>query len=582
MPGSDSIPNANLANLAGRDPLGRELVSAAEAGGARKGRKVGLFYYLWHGQHGTQGPYDISKMEAADPDVMDKPDSPLWPDPSHSPMLHWGEPLFGYYRSTDEWVLRRHVQMFVDAGIDVLYFDATNGYHYRETTEKLLAILQEFHDRGFPAPKFCYYMAPARRGCGTSNVLDVWDNYYSKGRFSDLYFLWDGKPLLIAHPDRPYRQEILDFFTWRRPTWGCPDTPETWYWAGMPAPNVARDSSGKPEMLAVTVASPHIAMDAPPCGEWKPGQVAGCGEGRWGAPVQGRSWHDGARDTRPGATRHGFFFQRQIDWALAPERADVPLAFICQWNEWLVPFLTRKTNTLYAMPHWINLQDEYNEEFSRDIEPMRGGYGDAYYLQMMNFVRRWKGLQEPEKATRFHPPLSAADPGWDAVSPLYREPGAGGAPRNHPGYDACGVYANDTAVNEFAALRVAVGEDGKLRFFAETAKPVRLMDDRSMNLLLRVPGRPADKMGYTHRLAPTDDGFECVGNRTVHSVRAEALGIDISQPFSLEFKWSDNRQADDPMDFYENGDAAPRGRLNWLFIFEPQSAVPAGAAGEAD
>ena len=100
-----AVECANLANYAGRDHLGRELVSAAETGG-EKGRQVGLFYYLWHGQHGTQGPYDISKMEAIDPKVMEKPDSPLWPDPSHSPMLHWGEPLFGYYLSTDEWVLR--------------------------------------------------------------------------------------------------------------------------------------------------------------------------------------------------------------------------------------------------------------------------------------------------------------------------------------------------------------------------------------------------------------------------------------------------------------------------------------------
>ena len=249
-----SVLRANLANYAGRDHLGRELVSAAETGG-EKGRQVGLFYYLWHGQHGTQGPYDISKMEAIDPKVMEKPDSPLWPDPSRTPMLHWGEPLFGYYLSTDEWVLRRHVQMFIDAGIDVLYFDTTNGYHYREVTEKLFAILQEFHDKGYKAPKFFYYMAPARRGCGTSNVRDVWDNYYSKGRFRDLWFEWNGKPLIVTHPDRPYPQALQDCFTFRRPTWGTPSVPDTWYWAGMPKQNVAVSSrwtrraagSGSPE-----------------------------------------------------------------------------------------------------------------------------------------------------------------------------------------------------------------------------------------------------------------------------------------------------------------------------------------------
>lgn len=36
--------------------------------------------------------------------------------------------------------------------------------------------------------------------------------------------------------------------------------------------------------------------------------------------------------------------------------------------------------------------------------------------------------------------------------------------------------------------------------------------------------------------------------------------------FRLEFKWSDNMQNADIMDFYENGDAAPRGRMNYIFI----------------
>lgn len=43
----------------------------------------------------------------------------------------------------------------------------------------------------------------------------------------------------------------------------------------------------------------------------------------------------------------------------------------------------------------------------------------------------------------------------------------------------------------------------------------------------------------------------------------------ISKPIPTEFKWFDNRQSDDPMDFNVNGDAAPRGRLNWRIDFDP-------------
>lgn len=42
----------------------------------------------------------------------------------------WGEPLYGYYNSLDPWVIRRHVELFISAGIDCLVFDATNAHCY--------------------------------------------------------------------------------------------------------------------------------------------------------------------------------------------------------------------------------------------------------------------------------------------------------------------------------------------------------------------------------------------------------------------------------------------------------------------
>ena len=94
--GAASVEKANRANLTGTDHLGRRLVSYEEAGPEKRGREIGLFYYLWHGAHGTEGPYDITKIEAADPEALSHPDSTLWPNPSFPPMFHWGEPLWGY------------------------------------------------------------------------------------------------------------------------------------------------------------------------------------------------------------------------------------------------------------------------------------------------------------------------------------------------------------------------------------------------------------------------------------------------------------------------------------------------------
>ena len=393
MPLANSI-YANSSNLCAVDHLGRKLPSWQEVRAKQPGKIVALFYYLWLGYHGTQGPYDISKILAADPDAMQHPNSPLWPPAEHTPLMHWGEPLFGYYISQDEWVLRRHVQMFIDAGIDVLFFDVTNGFTYRKAYLKLFEILREYRAQGFAAPKVAFYTAPAIRGCGTGNLMDLWEQLYEPRLYSELYFYWKGKPLIICPSMRSLPDEIRTFFTWRSPTWNEPQAPNTWAWEGNPQ-KVAVDEHGNPEEIAVNVC--RVACD--PDFE-HPEQFSGMGSAAFGVPVMGRSWHHGAKDLRENASHYGFLFQEQAEIAL---QADPPVAFLCQWNEWLVPFLTQKTNTLYGMPQWIRLQDEFNEEYSRDLEPMRGGYQDAYYLQMIAFIRRFKGMENQQRLLRFIP-----------------------------------------------------------------------------------------------------------------------------------------------------------------------------------
>jgi hypothetical protein len=39
----------------------------------------------------------------------------------------------------------------------------------------------------------------------------------------------------------------------------------------------------------------------------------------------------------------------------------------------------------------------------------------------------------------------------------------------------------------------------------------------------------------------------------------------LTNTLDFEFKWTDNMQAEDPMDWYINGDAAPGGRFNYVY-----------------
>lgn len=96
----------------GVDDLGRTLAGSSEVGETKQDRQVGIFYFLWMGEHGTGGPYDNSAIVEASPDAIESESN--WLKAGGGPVgAHhfWGEPLFGYYLASDEWVMRKHLQV---------------------------------------------------------------------------------------------------------------------------------------------------------------------------------------------------------------------------------------------------------------------------------------------------------------------------------------------------------------------------------------------------------------------------------------------------------------------------------------
>ena len=177
------------------DGLGRSLPTRAEAGAPRKEKLVGIFYFLWLGQHGDAGPYDITKILAADPDAMSKPDSSLW-GALYAPH-HWGESIFGYYISDDEGVLAKHAQMLSDAGVDAVIFDVTNQLTYPRSWQALCRVWGNIRRRGGRTPQIvflCPFWKPGKV------VAELYHDLYGPGLHSDLWFRWEGKPLILADP----------------------------------------------------------------------------------------------------------------------------------------------------------------------------------------------------------------------------------------------------------------------------------------------------------------------------------------------------------------------------------------------
>ncbi len=84
-------------SLAATDALGRRVVSAGESE-----KKVGIFYFLWNGEHSRGGPYDVTKIMAKDPLAYTSVER--WEAAGGGPYAvwhHWSEPLFGYYFQSD-------------------------------------------------------------------------------------------------------------------------------------------------------------------------------------------------------------------------------------------------------------------------------------------------------------------------------------------------------------------------------------------------------------------------------------------------------------------------------------------------
>ena len=211
------------------DALGRSLPTPAKVGPLKAGRFVGIFYFLTHSEgprHGhPEEPLNVANIFAQDPGALNKPDSPLWGHIGES--HYWGEPLYGYYHSADPWVLRRHAQLLADAGIDVLIFDTTNAVSYPEVYFELLKTFQDVRQAGGRTPQIAF-MVNTKTG---ETAEEIYHALYERGLYRDLWFNWNGKPLMICDPDEA-SDELKAFFTLRAAHWpfSLTNTPYAWHW----------------------------------------------------------------------------------------------------------------------------------------------------------------------------------------------------------------------------------------------------------------------------------------------------------------------------------------------------------------
>ena len=547
-------------NLYAYDSLGRTVEPVS---GLNDEKSVGIFYMLWAGQHGiTDRPYDITKLLEENPqalwDTNGNADSPLT-------ALHWwGEPLYGYYNMQDEWVVRRHMEMLTYAGIDYLGFDVTNIETYDDVWLIILTVLQEMADDGIDIPKVVFYTHTTASGTSWNKVVHFYDMIYSQNRFPDTWYMPNGKPVIItvkAELERN-RPDVAEFFEIRSSQWPGAAPQEN----GVPWMSFQR-----PQEVIGNATSVSVAQQLQRFSEAYDSELnAGYRENAsWGRGYTSAGGFDHSEE----AIMSGKNFQEEWDFAINNENVDH--VFVTSWNEWVAQKLTEAG--------YVSFTDCFNMEYSRDVEPMKGGYGDNYLMQLTQNVRAFKEGKAPAKANINKRTIDLADQSsWDGI-PVYRDPRGDAVERNHIGSWNY-IYTDTTNRNDIISVAIANDEE---YLYVNTTVAFELIaseDANWMNVYFNVIDDAQKGVGgfnfvlnrardvqagkaMLSRLAAdgsTADVGECDmavrENGITFRIPLSALGLTAASP-KVAVKVTDNIQNfADAMDFYVSGDSAPIGR----------------------
>ncbi len=274
---------------------------------------------------------------------------------------YWAKPAVGYYyRSSDKDVIRTHMTQLYAAGVDFIVIDLTNagdGYlgtanwtsYIQTPMDAICDTIMEMRAEGKGTPYVVFWV-----GDGNGPLYkELYDRYHNVEKWKDCFVYWDNKPFMLTTHKQPAEFPYPDLFT-TRSMWGLKGKGgyADGQWSFLNIDNdgiVAYDKDGKPEQMSVAVASQETYMSMPTA------------HGRRGGTFWFQQWYNAFKV-------HPKFIT--LTW----------------WNEW--------TAQRFDVQGGIHFTDNYNQEYSRDIEPMEGGHGDQYYRWLIQYISAYKGGEE--------------------------------------------------------------------------------------------------------------------------------------------------------------------------------------------
>ena len=557
----------------GVDDLGRLVPVAGEdeVGEPEEEKHILMFYYTWCMPQHVQAIYNnVSIIEKG----LEKGRWRWGP----TPMFHYAmEPYFGFYRSTDPWVIRKDIQMLCDAGVDGVFFDAGNGYLYYEAYEAFFKENLKRKEEGQSYLKVTWMLKAKGPEQHVSRVLEkLYKQYYTKEKYQDIFYTINGKPLMLC-PKEAILDEFANFFEVR----------ECWAW---------ESGEGKWPWLE----------NSPQIGGWDWGsresarEMVSVAAAQHSTSNMGKSFSNGRQPSMDKLkTNEGPYFTEQWERAL---ELDPQFVLVTQWNEWIAQrFVSENANPgLYFLGETVPAGGTYfvdtaTPEYSRDIAPMKGGYGDNYYYQLVSYARKFLGARKIPTYTKqgtvdikdFSTIKNSESVYYDDLYDTMHRDHPGSVNSSNKKY----YYTDDSGRNDFEEVRV-LSDNDNLYFYVRTVEDITAPEGTNwMNLLLNVDANyDTGWHGYDYIVNRSPNGnvttiekygaggkysFKSVGEAAINysgkemviSVPKKLVSL-MGDELRVDFKFADNiPEEDDIMLFIDKGDVAPNNRFNYRYEF---------------
>ena len=595
----------SMASLSATDKFGREIAPMGYLKTDRE-RFVGLFYWMWisNTNYYYHNIFDCTKLMSTEEGAAAfwniDPSNAAYQQLSQIGAFHFtNEPLYGYYNSSDPWVITRHMELFVLAGIDFIFLDTSNSLIYDEDIRgsqfegvvkapsyTLLDTMLELYEKGWDVPKVVF-LTNTRSG---ERVEEIRRAFYDSGKYEALWFKPDGvRPMIIATTEQndgasdtwgdvnkfvPVSAADQLYFDVKETQWPNKGSkPNGFPWISNRAPQTYHEES---KAISVSVAQHGNLgftdmIDRNSRGyNYKEQKVE-------------ENWQLGQN------------FENQWDtvFSLEEKGTDVTFVNVTGWNEWV----GMKFGNLDSKAVMV---DNFYGQYTRDIEPDKTLYQDTTLLQLTRNLRKFK--YEPAAETYLWKTKTVrAFEDFEDGPAVYVDFEGDALSRDYWSFDVkpTGPYYTD-ATDRNDILETRVVHDGtNLYFLVTTKEDVTAYEsgDNWMNILIKTEASTEDNSfaGYNFAVNRAPDGnttsveksmggwnWESAGaaellvegNRMMITVPLSTLGLSADN-VKFSFKVADNVQKPswfaaedaehDILHYYATGDSAPLGRYSYSY-----------------